>query len=109
MAEATTFRSGRAGQPYVKSVQAKWCTAATALPDPDLVLKRKKVKNQFGEACLIYTFSNYYRISLSFVFILRYFTIYFTFIQCLGVEKSEICMHVLVAISFFKKKRECDK
>ena len=43
---------GRAGQPYARSVQAKWCTAATALPDPGLVfdsiLKRRKVKRSFA-------------------------------------------------------------
>ena len=39
---------GRAGQPYARSVQAKWCTAASSLPDPGLVfdslMKRRKVK-----------------------------------------------------------------
>lgn len=38
---------GRAGTPYARSVQAKWCTSPSALPDPGLVfdtlLKRRTV------------------------------------------------------------------
>jgi hypothetical protein len=54
---------GRAGQPYARSVQPKWCTEASALPDPGLVfdsiLKRKKpVDHPNGNSSLTFAFAS---------------------------------------------------
>ncbi|KAG7090385.1 hypothetical protein E1B28_009504 [Marasmius oreades] len=53
---------GRAGIPYARSVQGKWCLAPTALPDPELVfetlLKRRKITpHPNGNSSLTFAFA----------------------------------------------------
>ncbi|KAF9258714.1 heme peroxidase [Marasmius fiardii PR-910] len=53
---------GRGGMPYARSVQGKWCYAATALPDPELVfetlLKRRKITpHPNGNSSLTFAFA----------------------------------------------------
>ncbi|KAF9257706.1 heme peroxidase [Marasmius fiardii PR-910] len=53
---------GRAGMPYARSVQGKWCYASTALPDPELVfealLKRRKITpHPNGNSSLTFAFA----------------------------------------------------
>ncbi|KAF5365312.1 hypothetical protein D9758_005455 [Tetrapyrgos nigripes] len=41
---------GRAGMPYARSVQGKWCYAPTALPDPELVFETLLKRRQAYQA-----------------------------------------------------------
>ncbi|KAL0061354.1 hypothetical protein AAF712_011812 [Marasmius tenuissimus] len=54
---------GRAGTPYARSVQGKWCIAPSALPDPglvfDVLLKRRKITpHPNGNASFTFAFAS---------------------------------------------------
>ncbi|KAJ3993518.1 heme peroxidase [Lentinula boryana] len=54
---------GRAGTPYARSVQSKWCSSSFSLPDPDLVfetlLKRRDIMDHpGGNSSLTFAFAS---------------------------------------------------